>query len=178
MAAPVVLIATPGAPNANSYASLTEADAYNAGVIGGEAWDADTIELDTKRRALITATRLLDTNVRWRGEAVSSSQALQWPRYFVRDGRGFFLSSTVIPPALRDATAELARRLLIAGTAATSDDDTANLKKLKAGPVELEFKDQAVSTGGAIDDDVLLMVAALAAETAGASVRSVPVRRS
>lgn len=176
---PVVLNATPGSPTANSYATLAYADAYNAGVVGGESWSDPAVERDKKLRALVTATRLLDMNVRWRGEATSSAQALQWPRYFVRDGRGFFLSSTTIPVAVMDAVSELARRLLTSGTAADTGDDTANIKRLEAGPVKLEFRDTPVATsGGAVDDDVLLMVAALSAESASAGVRSVPVHRA
>lgn len=170
----MVINATPGHPSANSYATIAEADLYHEGVIDSAVWDSATV--DEKTRGLVSATRILDANVRWLGEAVSSSQSLQWPRYFVNDGRGLFLSSTVIPAAVVAATSELARRLLTAGTSA-GNDDTANLKKMKAGPVELEFKDTATASGP-IDDDVLQMVAFLTGQTSGASVRSVPVYRS
>jgi hypothetical protein len=80
----VVIVATPGAANANSYLTLAEAQA----IIDGFVQDADVQRwgsgnTDSRNRALFTATQRLDRE-RFLGARATDTQALQWPRTGVR----------------------------------------------------------------------------------------------
>jgi hypothetical protein len=80
----VVIVATPGAANANSYLTLAEAQA----IIDGFVQDADVQHwgsgnTDSRNRALFTATQRLDRE-RFLGARATDTQSLQWPRTGVR----------------------------------------------------------------------------------------------
>jgi len=80
----VVIVATPGAADANSYLTLAEAQA----IIDGFVQDADiqhwnSGNTDSRNRALFTATQRLDRE-RFLGARATDTQALQWPRTGVR----------------------------------------------------------------------------------------------
>jgi hypothetical protein len=80
----VVIVATPGAADANSYLTLAEAQA----IIDGFVQDADVQRwgsgnTDSRNRALFTATQRLDRE-RFLGARATDTQALQWPRTGVR----------------------------------------------------------------------------------------------
>ena len=80
----VVIDATVGGANANSYLTLAEATA----IIDGFVEDADVQHwnsgnTDSRNRALFTATQRLDRE-RFLGARATDTQALQWPRTGVR----------------------------------------------------------------------------------------------
>jgi hypothetical protein len=80
----VVIVATPGAANANSYLTLAEAQA----IVDGFVQDADVQHwgsgnTDSRNRALFTATQRLDRE-RFLGARATDTQSLQWPRTGVR----------------------------------------------------------------------------------------------
>jgi hypothetical protein len=80
----VVIVATAGAANANSYLTLADAQA----IVDGFVEDADvqhwnTGNTDSRNRALFTATQRLDRE-RFLGARATDTQALQWPRTGVR----------------------------------------------------------------------------------------------
>ena len=134
------LVATPGASTANTYCTVADADQYHENhPQGGSAWTA--AEADQPVRALLQATRLLDAHVGWTGHAARINQALAWPRAGMCDRNGYALDAGVIPPALRDATAEFARHLLDAANDRTADSSvvSSGIRELVAGPVELTF---------------------------------------
>ena len=63
--------------NTNSYVEIADADDYLETRIDSATWfDTDD---EIKEQAIVTATLLIDDNS-WIGSAVSSSQALAWPR--------------------------------------------------------------------------------------------------
>jgi hypothetical protein len=66
-----MIVVTPGAPDANSYATVAEADAYNAARPYGTAWAALTPE--AKEGALVYATLLLDGSFQWTGQATGTT---------------------------------------------------------------------------------------------------------
>jgi len=107
----MLLIATPGAIDANSYCTRVEADAYHQTHLYNDVWlVADDWR---KEAALMMATRILDDQVDWSGTVANLTQALRWPRYGVvdRDGVNYFDKAS-IPVFLKRATAEFARWLL------------------------------------------------------------------
>jgi hypothetical protein len=80
----VVIVATPGAANANSYLTLADAQA----IVDGFVQDADVQHwgsgnTDSRNRALFTATQRLDRE-RFLGARATDTQSLQWPRTGVR----------------------------------------------------------------------------------------------
>lgn len=142
-------IVTPGSANANSYVSVVEADAYHANHLYAAAWTAASPA--QKEAAVIMATRLLDEHVPWSGAAVDAVQALCWPRTGMSGRTGFAVPTTTIPQALKDAAAELARRLLEADLTETNEVASRGITSIKAGSVALEFKAASIRNMDPID---------------------------
>ena len=100
--------------NTNSYVEVATADTYFVTRIDSATWDAAATSL--KEEALVTATQIIDNNP-WIGAAVSSSQALAWPRknaiYFDnRMGQSITVANTVIPNLVKIAVYEQALHML------------------------------------------------------------------
>ncbi len=153
---PVVVVADPGAPSANSFATLAEGNAYHEGHPFSAAWD--DADIDQKNRVLIMATRMIARAFLWRGVATyPTTQALPFPRYSVLSRYNVVYAPTIIPLELKEATIELARLLLTKDWSAESD--TAGLKSLRAGTVALEF--DGTQAGKIIPDYIALMIAHL-----------------
>ena len=100
--------------NTNSYVETADADDYFETRIDSANWfDADD---ELKEQALVTATNLVDDHT-WIGSAVSSSQALAWPRsgahYFDnRLGLHVVISESEVPERVKVAVFEQALHLL------------------------------------------------------------------
>lgn len=164
----MALDATVGGPNANSYLTVAEADAYFATRLFSSLWTAAVTA--TKEAALIQATRMLDAKVTqpwtaaqlpdgftirrvstlgadqqsfvvWNGSPATAEQALLWPRSGMVDKLGNELPDDVIPQGVKDAVCELA--LLALGGDRTTENPAAaqGLTSLTAGPVTLEWGD-------------------------------------
>jgi len=131
------IVATAGATNANSYATLTEANTYHDTHLYASVWtDAED---DNKIIALIWATRLLDQVCTWDGAKVTQGQALRWPRSWVYDQDGYVFPNDAIPQWLKNVAAELARHLLTKDRLQAMEDAIAGLKSVQAGSVSVEF---------------------------------------
>ena len=159
-----VLDVTPGGAASNSYCSLAEANAYAETVLRSSAWV--TLEAD-QTKALIQATRLLDLYVDWVGMPSTTTQALRWPRLGVPlreggvvdlslGGLGLFMDSTTIPQWLKEATAELARKLLESDR--TGDAQEAGLTSLSVSGLSMTFASSTMGAG-LIPESVRAMVA-------------------
>lgn len=136
------IVATAGSSSANSYVTDAEADTYFDERLQASEWTGESDD-DVKARALIQATNRLDEE-RYRGEKVSTGQALKWPRAYVYDEDGYEYATDSIPQIVKDATCELALSLLVANAAST--DAAANtglegFKRVKIGPIEVEKDD-------------------------------------
>lgn len=142
---PLVLIATAGAADANSYATVAEADLYHEGRLHASDWTSATLE--KKEAALVWATQSLESTIRWDSWQTTLTQALQWPRYgMLKRSLYDWVPDNVIPQELKNATAELARHHIANDpAAAVASAETANIKRLKTGPVEIEYKDDVVA---------------------------------
>jgi len=113
-----------GLTNANSYASAADGDAYHDGHLYAAAWTGATN--DDKEKALVFATRLIDSQFQFNGWRAHDEQALQWPRERCQDpdkglpitvlllASGSYVDSSVVPKGVVDATCEMARELLVA----------------------------------------------------------------
>jgi len=112
--------------NTNSYVEIADADTYFETRIDSANWFDATDEI--KEQALVTATQLVDDHA-WIGSAVSSSQALAWPRknaIYVDDRLGLqvTVAQDEIPSRVKTAVYEQALHLvnnedLLAGTTQT-----------------------------------------------------------
>ena len=113
-----------GKVDANSYANVADGDAYFDGHLYASAWTAAST--GNKEKALVFATRLIDSQFQFNGWKAKDEQALQWPRENCPDPdkgqsavillrlRGAnFVDVDVVPKGVSDAACELARELLI-----------------------------------------------------------------
>lgn len=130
----MALVTTPGAADADSYASLTDATAYTGA--HGLAWagvDAD------KETALRRATAWIDATYRGRfpGARLNGrSQALEWPRRDAYDAAGEFIGSATIPGEVVAATCEAAvRELAVPGGLAPDVTPGQVVKQEQVGPL-------------------------------------------
>lgn len=126
-----------GVAGANSYVSVSAADAYheargNTGWIGSD---------DAKEQAILRAMAALEAR-RWRGRRSLRDQALQWPRYGVVDRDGYELDSTVVPGGVASALCEMAL-LELASPGVTSPALDRATKREKVGDLEVEYMDGA-----------------------------------
>lgn len=100
------IIATDKGAYSNCYLTMTEAEVYFGTRLNVEAWNS--ADLNTKVRALLWATRILDDSMDWRGVIRTREQALKWPRSAVRDDEGRNVPYEVVPTFIKNATADLA----------------------------------------------------------------------
>lgn len=167
----MTIIATPGADDANSYATLIEADEYHATRLHNAAWTNadDTI----KEASLIWAARTLDANFIWEGVKATDAQAMQWPRYNVADYNGYAIPSDEVPISVKWAQSELAFLLIEADRTLAADPDPDAVREVKMGPMTLKFDAERMQA--AIASSVVVLVQGLgkftgAGTTSGGSV--------
>lgn len=148
MALVLVVETGSGLTNANSYASVAEADSYHEAHLYASVWFAMTVP--EKNAALVWGTRLLDEQVDWPGARSTIGQALRWPRVGVPDRDaigdmvlsdpvlyGSFIAGDIIPLWLKYATAELGRQLKAADR--TADVETLGFSQLTVGSIGLSI---------------------------------------
>ena len=136
--------ATISGANANSFVTLDEANNYFATVPESSTWDDKTV--DQKKRALISATRWIDSFVYF-GDRCDQNQALKFPRnnYQVDDVE---LSCTTIPNNIKYAQYELARALANDTDAITgTSGKEGNIEQAKLGDLEVKFNTDSQGTG-------------------------------
>lgn len=137
----MALDATVAGPNANSFATLQEANDYFAERLYSSLWVAAT-EAE-KTAALIMATGLLVSDICWTGAPTTTTQSLPWPRTGMVDRNGNDIADDVIPQPVKASEFEMALALLKGDRTTESDIEALGLTKLKAGPVELGFSGDA-----------------------------------
>lgn len=106
----LVIDATIGGADANSYLTLAEAETYFEGRLHSSNWTGAT-EAD-KKSALVMSARMIDQTFAWQGSRASTTQALDWPRSSVVDCEGASVLSTIIPTQIQSAQCEQSLALL------------------------------------------------------------------
>lgn len=129
-----------GLTAANTFVSRAEADAYFEAHLYGSIWDAAADA--TKDKALVHATRYLDSAARWEGHRATEQQALGWPRWEAYLD-GCELRYDIVPEAVKNATCELAQLLIGADLTAEQQQDQIKKLNLGQGALEIEFRDSA-----------------------------------
>lgn len=135
-----------GRADAESFASVAEADTYHAARGQGDAWDA----ADDKEVALRLATDYLEQAFRgrWLSFRTTAAQRLSWPRAWVTlpdapYGYGSwaaFVPNNVVPLEVKQACMELALRTL---SGPLAPDLTRTTVMEKVGPIEVQYNRSA-----------------------------------
>lgn len=132
-----------GLPDAESYATLAQADEYhlkrgNAGWTGEEA---------SKEAALRRATEYLDGayRARWLGQGATPAQALAWPRSYVRVGWDYLPSDTVPVAVVRACCDAALREIQSPGSLAPDLYPGERVVSETVGPLEVEYADNGGS---------------------------------
>jgi len=101
-----------GKADANSYADVTDGNAFHEAHLYPSAWTGATA--DSKAAALVMAARVIDAEFQFNGVKASAAQALQWPRSACPDpdAAGETVADDLVPRPVVAATCELARELL------------------------------------------------------------------
>ena len=136
MATPT-LVETAGAANANTYASLAEAEIYISARLHVSSWQDETS--DNKNKALLWATSLLDDLCHWSGLKAGTTQALRWPRTSIWDIDGQAVTSVAIPQFLKDGTAEFAFHLLDEDRTLETNRDMMGFESMTIGPLSMKI---------------------------------------
>jgi hypothetical protein len=135
---PLIVEDGTGVENANSYATVGEADAYYA-LRGESDWAGVTADADDKAAALIKAADYLNAVPPWLGVSISSSQTMVLPTTEVGE----------VPYAVKQAQLILAKEAALGDLSISPLGDVQVLKireKLEGvGEVETEYADQSSS---------------------------------
>lgn len=153
---PASITATVGSASANSYLTIAAADTIAETMLGTLAWTTATT--DQKTRALITATRGLDT-LDWIGDRATTTQALDWPRTDASCG-GIDYPDDEIPEQIQYSTFDLANALLgtptLLQSPTTGSDELVpgvpnkDLRRLKLDVMELEWRTDVSAASASI----------------------------
>ena len=136
--------ATISGANSNSFVTLDEANNYFATVPDSSTWDDKTV--DQKKRALISATRWIDSFVYY-GDRCDDGQALKFPRNIYQVD-GVELACSTIPLNIKYAQYELARALANDADAITgTTGKEGNISEAKLGDLEVKFNTASQGTG-------------------------------
>lgn len=126
----IVLISTPGAPDANSFCSLAFAEAYHE--MRGHNQDWIDASVPTREKFLVWATLLL-CQESYKGWKTTRESALSFPRAGLVDDDGWPISSTDVPKEVQEACAEFA--FILMGEDRTLDEGGLVEIGGKVGPI-------------------------------------------
>lgn len=141
----MALVTTPKATNADSYASVAEADDYLANKrLNTTAWASLTTAV--KEAALRQATEWLDANFRWFGVVRTEDQSLRWPRSGVVGEDGYFFDYDTYPQELVRATINLAYEFTQDNRWLSSADGSAlfdqGFTEVQVGPIRAKLREK------------------------------------
>lgn len=143
---PTAILATPKHASANSYVTQAEAVTYFGDRLFSTVFTGAVS--DDQIKALLWATKILDTRVDWKGVKTTGGQALDWPRAYVPDPdltipppgtsldlNEFYLDADTVPNFLKWAQCEQALALIGADT--TLDPGTMGFSAISVGSISL-----------------------------------------
>jgi len=124
--------ATPGSPDANSFATLEEVTAILVVYSGAETW-AGT-DPGKQERCIVTAAQEL-ANKRWKGAPATTEQAMPFPMTGLCDQYRRVVPSDTIPAWLKRAQAIYAHELLTADR----QTDARQPQQIKVASINIKF---------------------------------------
>lgn len=157
----------------NSYTSVEDADAYLANSLFNSEWTDAEPEL--KARALISATRRLDTSFIWEGYKTESDQPLEFPRAGIKLD-SYLVDNDSIPPKIAQATMELAICLLKENKSAFDSGDR-SIDKLAVGSISLSFSDAGSETERIIKVQISALIRQFTSSTSTSGIRQIRITR-
>ncbi len=131
----LIIDATLGGANSNSYVTLDESNEYFEARLHVQVW-TDSND-DDKNRALVMACRRLGYE-KYYGDRETAAQKLAFPRVGLGYLDGIFLDST-IPYQLSEAQMELALHMLSTDMS-QKGVDTSNMKSVKVGSISVDYQ--------------------------------------
>ena len=138
------IVATLKSATANSYVTLAEANTYFETVPDSTTWDNKSD--DQKNRALISATRWIDT-LNFLGDRCDDGQALKWPRNNY-DVDNVELACSTIPNNIKYAEYELARALANDTSAITGNKGTdGTYEEVELGDLKVKYNTDSQGIG-------------------------------
>lgn len=133
---PLVVETGTGLSAAESYASVSEADARHVS-LGNANWAALIVSKKEEALRLATNYMVQAYRLRWAGQRVNDVQTLDWPRSDVIVD-GFGVASNIVPMDVKKACIDLALK-------ASSSDLNPDLERAaireKVGPLETEYSE-------------------------------------
>ena len=132
---PIVIDATVGGADSNSFLTLAELDALVHARPFHAEYDSITDD-EVKHAALIWATRTL-CSYRWQGLIVSTDQKLSFPRSDLYDLESRVYASDALPDWLKFACSELA--FIFATEDRTKDSGTEGFSEIKVASISLKI---------------------------------------
>lgn len=130
----IIIDATQGGTNSNSYVTLLEADTYFEARLHVATWTNSTD--DDKNRSLVMATRRLEQETYY-GDRATSTQRLKFPRLNIGYLDGILIDNT-IPEQLKEAQYELALHMMATDMSKPSVDTSA-MKSVKVGNIAVDY---------------------------------------
>lgn len=113
-----------------------------------------------KQAGLMMVSRLMTTRLCVLGEPTYPDQALLFPRSGLLNRNGVEIDPSTIPVDIEYAVVEWLLRIAPSDTSVESDISIQGITKIKAGPVELAFKDEIENSGRSVPANVLAMIPA------------------
>lgn len=166
---PITLVTTAGAANANSYASVNEAETYMSEHFIAQALVAkwNNLSTDQKSAVLIRAAQLLDQYISWRGDIATDEQALSWPRANALDRYGRVIDAASIPLFIKQFQIETAVWVMdqsgIVPEATVGEYDS-----IKVGPIEVNFNEAGATKRQWLPDNVIAALSPMGSYSAAA----------
>lgn len=138
------IIETPGAADANSFATVAEYKTYwTAHLYNTKALAATD---DQIAAALVQTGRALNALMAWTGSAASDTQSMTWPRNGMLTRNGFAIPNDVNPSDLKDAQCEWAGQYISGDLFKTNAIQAQGIAGAKAGPVAVTYQTRANSS--------------------------------
>lgn len=131
----IVIDATSGGANANSYVTLAEAETYFDTRLYVTAWTEATSD-DVKNRALAMACNRINQETFY-GTRETDTQRLPFPRIELGYLDGI-LQDSIVPESLKEAQCELALHLLSTDMSKPSVD-TSNIQEVQVGSLKAKY---------------------------------------
>lgn len=136
----MALIATVGAPDANSYPSVAYAAAYFANRAYGEVWES-VAEPDL---LLMTGSQMIDWYIAPAGLKATDTQSMNFPRVGIYTENGNEMDSTTIPSCVLIAACEMA--FVLRDKDRTAANPLNGLAEVRAGGLSIRT-DSSASAG-------------------------------
>lgn len=128
-----------------------------AGVADGEA--VSRLTANTREKALMWATQLLDAMMDWHGRKRTTTQALWFPATGLTDENGTAYDYDAVPAVLEVATAELAQHLLSRDVFKTPATLGLGITEAQLGPLKAKIDDKQQQA--VIPDNIISLLSRL-----------------